>query len=115
MRRLLEILLMIVLFVPVGSSQQSQPIPINPKSAPPPPAAPEPAQSERARIRVAVNLVLIDARVTDRNGKLIRDLKPEQFTVLENDKLQKVSSVDYFDASEYDVATPTERKPLIVR
>lgn len=115
MRYLLGSLLMIVLFVPAGSSRQGQPIPISPQGAPPPPTAQEPDLSQRGRIRVAVNLVLIDARVTDRNGKLIRDLKPEQFTVLENDKLQKVSSLEYFDASEYDIAQPAERTPLIVK
>src|ERR1700694_2498214 len=115
MRRLLGSLLMIALSVPAGFAQQGQPIPISPQSAPPPPVAQGPDQSARGRIRVAVNLVLIDARVTDRNGKLIRDLKPEQFTILENDKQQKVSSVEYFDASEYDVVQPTERKPLIVK
>src|ERR1700674_4187919 len=106
---------MIVLFVPAGFTQQGHPIPVSPQSAPSPPVAQEPDLSARGRIRVTVNLVLIDARVTDRNGKLIRELKPEQFTVLENDKPQKVSSVEYFDASEYDVSQPTERKPLIVR
>ena len=105
---------MIVLSVPAGFTQQGQPIPVSPQSAPPPPVAQEPDQSARGRIRVAVNLVLIDARVTDRNGKLIRELKPEQFKVLENDRPQKVSSVEYFDASEYDVSQPAERKPLIV-
>jgi len=106
---------MIALSVSAGFARQGQPIPISPQSAPPPPVAQEPDQSARGRIRVAVNLVLIDARVTDRNGKLIRDLKPEQFTILENDKQQKVSSVEYFDASEYDAVQPTERKPLIVK
>ena len=115
MRQILGSLLIMALFVPAGFTQQSQPTPINPKSAPPSPAAPARDQSERGRIRVAVNLVLIDARVTDRNGKLIRDLKPEQFTILENDKLQKVSSVEYFDTSEYDAAPPTSRKALTVK
>jgi VWFA-related protein len=115
MRRLLGSLLMFVFSVPAGFAQQGQPIPINPQSSPPPPEVQEAGPPARGSIRVAVNLVLIDARVTDRNGKLIRDLKPEQFTVLENDKLQKVSTVDYFDVSEYDAAQPSERKPMVVR
>jgi VWFA-related protein len=114
MRRLLGSALVVVLAASSGFTQQGQPIPVNPRSAPPPPPAEEPDRSARGRIRVVVNLVLIDARVTDRNGKVIRGLKPEQFTVLENDRVQKVSSLEYFDASEYDVAQPTEREPLVV-
>jgi VWFA-related protein len=63
---------------------------------------------------VAVNLVLIDARITDRNGKPIRGLKPEQFTMLENDKSQKISSFEYFDTSGIETAGTNGEKPLII-
>ena len=39
-------------------------------------------------------LVLVDVSVRDKNGNLVRDLKPEDFTVLEDNKPQKVSSFD---------------------
>jgi VWFA-related protein len=115
MRRLLGSLLAIVISVAPGFTQQGQPVPVSPRNNPPPPPAGEPNQSSRGKIRVAVNLVLIDARVTDRDGKVIRGLKPEQFRVFENDKAQKVSSVEYFDASDDDTVQPTERKPLTVQ
>ena len=36
----------------------------------------------------------MDVSVRDRNGNLVRDLKPEDFTILEDNKPQKVSSFD---------------------
>lgn len=39
-------------------------------------------------------LVLVDVSVRDKSGNLIRDLKPEDLTVLEDNKPQKVTSFD---------------------
>jgi VWFA-related protein len=63
---------------------------------------------------VTVNLVLIDVRVTDRNSKPIRELKPEQFTVFEDDKSQKVSTFQYFDVAAIETAKTAEPKPIVV-
>jgi len=111
MRRLLGSLLIALLVVPPGMGQQGQPAPVDPHNVPPPPPA---AQRSRGRIRVTTNLVLIDARVTDHNGKPIRGLKPEQFTVLEDDKPQKISTFQYFDVAAIETAGTTEQKPVIV-
>jgi VWFA-related protein len=63
---------------------------------------------------VVVNLVLIDARVTDRNGKPIRGLKSDQFSVLENDRAQNISSLEYFDTSGIETAATKGQKPLVI-
>src|SRR5216684_3667573 len=104
MRKLIGCFLIFALFAPVGFGQQGQPAPVSPQTPPPPPAAPESDVATRGAIRVSVNLVLIDTRVTDRNGQPIRGLKPEQFTMLENDKSQQISTLEYFDTSGIETA-----------
>ena len=44
--------------------------------------------------RVQTDLVLVNVTVRDKNGNLIRGLKPEDFTILEDNKPQKVVSFD---------------------
>src|SRR5574341_983016 len=76
-------------------AQQNKPTgPIDPRQAPPP--AQQLTPQQKGVIRAFTDLVLIDAQVTDRGGKPVKGLKPEQFTVLEDDKPQKLSSFDYY-------------------
>ena len=53
-------------------------------------------------IRVSTHMVLVDAVVTDKQGKAIAGLHPEDFVVEENGKVQKVSSL----------TTPAENAPV---
>ncbi|MFT3744008.1 MAG: VWA domain-containing protein [Pyrinomonadaceae bacterium] len=43
-------------------------------------------------VRVSTNLIQIDISVTDKNGRPIRDLKPDDFEIYENEKKQEVSN-----------------------
>ena len=43
-------------------------------------------------------LVLVNVSVRDKNGNLVQDLKPEDFTVLEDNKPQKVATFDIENA-----------------
>jgi VWFA-related protein len=105
MGRLFGSLLIGLLVVPTSMGQQASP--------PPLPAA-QPSTPAQPGIHVAVNLVLIDVRVTDRNGKPIRELKPEQFTMFEDDKSQQVSTFQYFDVATIETAGTPEPKPIVV-
>jgi len=49
------------------------------------------AQPDPPRFRVAVDVVSIDAVVTDRNGEVVRDLTAADFEVFQNGKRQKVT------------------------
>ena len=64
------------------------------------------AQQEEDVVKVKSNLVNIDVMVKDKKGKYISDLKPEDFTIIENGVAQKV---EFFDAplsrSELKTAT----------
>src|SRR6266849_291806 len=58
------------------------------------PEVPSPA------IRVSVRLVLADAVVTDKDGKVVTGLGPQNFTVFEDGKPQKVTMVSFEQPAE---------------
>jgi len=62
-----------------------------------PPATPIPAPT----IRVTTHMVLVDVVVTDKQGKAVTGLHPEDFVVEENGKAQKIASL----------TTPAENAP----
>jgi len=64
--------------------------------------------------RVKVDLVQIDVRVTDRSGKPLIGLKPEQFTLLEDGKPQPLKSFDFYDIEKIERAGPGA-PPITVR
>src|SRR5580658_10976860 len=52
-------------------------------------------QSAGPVIRVTVDLVQVDAVVTDSQGRHVTGLKPEDFTILEDGKPQKITHFSY--------------------
>ena len=68
--------------------------------------APALAQNDDV-IKLKADLVTVDATVTDKDGNFIRNLKPEDFVVYEDDQPQKL---EFFDASEQAAMT----RPLAV-
>jgi len=59
-------------------------------------------------------LVLVNVSVRDRNGNLVRDLKPEDFTILEDNKPQKVATFDIENTQNApSVETATEQVNLL--
>ncbi len=61
--------------------------------------APTPVSAADPVIRVSVNLVQIDAVVTDSKGRHIAGLGPDDFQVFEDGKPQKVTHLSYMDAT----------------
>ena len=53
-----------------------------------------PAQDTDYIFRSKTEIVLVNVTVRDKNGNFIRDLKPEDFSLLEDNKPQKVASFD---------------------
>jgi Ca-activated chloride channel family protein len=54
------------------------------------------AQNDKP-IRLQTDLVMVNVTVTDKDGNFIRNLKPEDFTIYEDDEPQKI---DFFDSNE---------------
>ena len=79
-----------------------------PQDPPPqPPARPDQQQP----IRTGINYVRVDVIVTDKDGKPVLDLTPEDFTVTEDGKPQKIDS---FTIVKIDpIAQAEERQPAI--
>ena len=58
-----------------------------------PPTSQEPTDDEV--VRITTNLVQVDAVVTDKDGRQVTDLRPEEVEVLEDDRPQKVTNFSY--------------------
>jgi len=60
-------------------------------------------------VHVESSFVQIDATVIDKNGNRVKGLKPENFQVFEDARVQKLTGADYFNVQDYgteDVANP---------
>src|SRR5213082_2897768 len=82
-QRNLAALVMTALLLQVAASLSAQ-------QAPQPPAP-----ANQGRIRVTTELVLVNVVARDKKGNVVRDLKKEDFTLLEDGKKQQISSFDF--------------------
>ena len=120
MRSLIAILAAISVVLPAvpaqPAGQQAQQAPVDPRRAPSQPAAPPTGVHLPAAgtIRSSVDLVLIDVRVTDKSGKPVKGLKPEQFSLTEENQPQKISSFEYNDIEGVEKAHVTNPTPIVV-
>jgi VWFA-related protein len=75
-----------------------------------PPQAPQPQKPQQPQYRVHVTseLVLVNVVVRDKKGNLVRDLKKDDFTVLEDGKRQTISTFDFENVDELKTAGATE-------
>ena len=97
--------------------QAQQPVQPQPPAgtAAPPPQTAQPERSQQGPIRTGINYVRVDAIVTDRQGNPVLDLKPEEFSLTEDNKPQKIEqfSVVKIDAdTQMNAGTPTEIRSL---
>ena len=68
----------------------------------------------KATIRSTVSLVEIDVQVTNRDGKPVKGLTQEQFSVTEDGKPQKISTFEYNDIERVETAGKGEEAPITV-
>ena len=96
-----------LLFGNVAAERAQQP----PAPAPQTPQA-APAESAGVVIKKETKLVLVDAVVTDKKGKYVRDLKQSEFKVYEDNKEQAISS--FSSGAEAAVQPNGQRHYLIL-
>src|SRR6266567_1541085 len=61
-----------------------------------------------ARIQVTSELVLVNVVARDKKGNLVRDLKKEDFTLLEDGKKQEISTFDFENVDQIETAGAAE-------
>src|ERR1700722_3897802 len=112
-----------LLSAPLGAQQNSAPpapatqpqvVPVNPRQGPAAPPSAKMAPGGKATIRSTVSLVEIDVQVTNRDGKPVKGLKQEQFTVTEDGKPQKISTFEYNDIERVETAGKGDEAPITV-
>ena len=102
-RRILAIARTVALMLELPFASLAQQAPAQQSPAPPAALAPQ-------AIRATTELVLVNVVARDKKGNLVRDLKREDFTVLEDGQKQQVSSFDFEKIDEWALAgqtTPT--------
>ena len=104
-----------------GAAQQTAPPPpqqndniIDLKRTPPPPPPQQPTKTSKNSIKVNTDLVLIDAIVTDKDGKIIKGLTAENFQLTEEGKPQKLDKVDFSDVEKIETAEKEDSTPIVV-
>ena len=90
--QLLALALMCLLLAPSLPAQQPQ--------QPAAPATPAPTPQREADdaddvVRITTNLVQVDASVTDKNGRVVTDLRAEDFEVLEDGRPQTITNLSF--------------------
>ncbi len=71
---------------------------------------PTPTPAEDDVIVISTTLIQLDVTVTDKKGKIVTDLKPEDFEVYENDKKQEITNFS-FVSSEPEIRSVSNSKP----
>src|SRR5436190_2010977 len=107
MRRVPLLLLFLLALSPAAAAQQPG------ESKPQPsPARTEPQQSSRPTeddvVRITTNLVQVDAVITDKSGKLIKDLRPDELQIFEDGRQQKITN---FSLVTSEASTPQPPPP----
>src|SRR5581483_1711654 len=95
-------------------NDQSQAPPPAPISIPPPPGMQQTPPSAQPVLRSSSDLVRIDVEVAGRDGKPLKGLKPEQFSITDDGQDQKVSIFSYEDIESIETAPDADTAPIVL-
>ncbi|MBX7172230.1 MAG: VWA domain-containing protein [Pyrinomonadaceae bacterium] len=56
-------------------------------------------------VKISTNLIQVDVTVTDKNGKIVTDLKPEDFEIFENNEKQTITNFSFVNSVTQKVST----------
>lgn len=68
----------------------------------------QPNQAQEDVVRVTTNLVQVDVAVTDKDGKQVTDLSPEEFEVFEDGRKQQITNFSYISTQLNASSQPSE-------
>jgi VWFA-related protein len=107
MKRAIVIFLLVWQVSLSGFAQQDNP---KPNVVPAQPEAQQPGkQNEDEVVRITTNLVQVDPVITDRNGKIVTDLQPEEVQILEDGRPQKITNFSYVPLESVEAPAPAPR------
>jgi VWFA-related protein len=92
---LLPLLLAALLANAFARPQQPQPTPTQQTPAAQPAPAPGQDDDDDEVVRITTNLVQVDAVITDRDGRQVTNLRPEDFEILENGRPRQITNFSY--------------------
>lgn len=70
---------------------------------------PSPMPADTDVVKISTNLIQVDVTVTDKNGKVVRDLRPDELEIYENGKKQSISNFSFISSvRETPVAAPVK-------
>ncbi|CAN5619981.1 hypothetical protein BH24ACI2_BH24ACI2_04930 [soil metagenome] len=103
MKKFVSTFVFILLCALVGFAQSAKPTP-----------TPKPAPDDDI-VKISTTLIQVDVTVTDKNGKIIKDLKPKDFEIYENGEKQEITNFSFIsNASATTAATPNiKEKPPV--
>lgn len=70
---------------------------------------PKPIANDDDVVKISTTLIQIDVTVTDKNGKIVTDLKPEEFEVFENNEKQKITNFSFINTVPEAKPSPTPK------
>lgn len=75
-------------------------------------------KSDDEVVKISTHLIQIDVTVTDKHGKIVNDLKPEDFEIYENGQKQDISNFSFVSNTQENVivekSKEKEKKPQVV-
>lgn len=60
--------------------------------------SPTPIPADEETVKISTSLIQVDVTVSDKNGKIITDLKPEDFEIFENGEKQEITNFSFVSA-----------------
>src|SRR6478672_5278653 len=87
-------------------AQQAAPSPQSSPAPSPQANGPQRPGAEDDIVRITTNLVQVDAVVTDKSGKIVTDLAPEEIQIFEDGRRQTVTHFSYVRAESRAPAEP---------
>src|SRR5918997_5957974 len=99
MKKHTSLILMLILSLFISSLGQTSPTRSTQQSGP----------EDDEVVRITTNLVQVDAVVTDKSGKLVTDLRPEEVEIYEDGRLQTITNFSYI-STESGTAQPVAVK-----
>jgi VWFA-related protein len=76
---------------------------------PTPTVSPKPADKDDDVVKISTTLIQLDVTVTDSKGKIVTDLKPEDFEVYENGEKQQITNFSFITSLPETKASPTPK------